>query len=180
MSDVHKILRRYFGELGRQVTVDSIRYGAFFCTGVEAVAGTDSVSLGWRIQDTRAGEEVVVPPEGIISNSASEAICLTQWLFNGSTPRLVFYDRGSNVNIISGENENENENEDLEIIYTGSGRIQVAEGKEVSTGYGVYNATMGPTVSSVAEPEQPGATLFGRSRNNYTFSAPAPAQESLL
>ena len=34
--------------------------------------------------------------------------------------------------------------------------------------------------SSVAEPEPPGAALFGRiqSRNNYTFSAPAP--ESLL
>ena len=85
------------------MTVDSIGYGVFFCTGVEAVSWNKFHISGMENPGYETGEEVEVPPERIFSDSASAAIYLTQWLFILSAPQLVFCDCGSNINIISGE-----------------------------------------------------------------------------
>ena len=117
-SDVYDSLQKYLGRLGREVTADP-----FLCSWTREPY---PVRLGQR-------EETLPSSNRVRSCAASEAIYLTQRVHVGSTPQLVFYNRGSNVNIIVGEVV---ENEELEIIYSQAGRVRVAWGHQVSTEYG--------------------------------------------
>ena len=69
---------------------------------------------------------------------------LTQWVMAGSSPRLVLYDCGSNTNMIQREVA---ENQELKILSGRAGRIKVAGREYVSTGFGSYKATLGPSRS---------------------------------
>ena len=62
----------------------------------------------------------------------------------GSSPQLVLYERGSNVNIITEEMV---ENKELEIVSARAGKIKVAGGDYVSTDFGTYKAVLGPSRS---------------------------------
>ena len=60
----------------------------------------------------------------------------------GSSPQLVIYDRGSNTNMIRGEIA---ETEGLDILSARAGRIKVAGGDFISTGFRSYKTTLGPS-----------------------------------
>ena len=60
----------------------------------------------------------------------------------GSSPQLVIYEWGSNTNMIQGEIA---ETEGLEILSARAGRIKVAGGDFISTGFGSYKTALGPS-----------------------------------
>ena len=91
--------------------------------------------------NTRTGEEVSVPTDSIVPAPVDHPTYILQWIRIGSSPVLVFYDRGASLNLIQGDIA---EREGLPLVCDSPGKLRVAGGLEIDTVYGVYKVSLGP------------------------------------
>ena len=91
--------------------------------------------------DTQTGEREYSDDIDISEDSEDDAFFLMQWIKIGaSTDCLVLFDRGSNVNLISGPLA---EQAGLQVVSDRPSTIKVVGGEEISTQYGKYKVTLG-------------------------------------
>ena len=110
-SDLYETLQKYFGgRMGLEVMADWICYGSFVCSWDGELS----------LMEEGRRDEVSPCPGRAWNTRGPKAIYFNQWVQIGSTPQLVFYDRDSNTNIISGEMA---ENEELKILSARAGRV---------------------------------------------------------
>ena len=94
--------------------------------------------------DTQSGTRDHNGNISIQKESRDDAFFLMQWIKIGSSDCMVFFDRGSNVNLIDGQLA---ESEKLEVISQKSSTLKVVGGEDVSTEYGTYKLTLGSNKS---------------------------------
>lgn len=91
--------------------------------------------------DTRTGEREYEESLEIPKEPEEDAFFLMQWIKIGpSVDCLVLFDRGSNVNLISGPLA---EQAGLQVVSSKPSTIKVVGGEEVSAQYGKYRLTLG-------------------------------------
>ena len=94
--------------------------------------------------DTQSGTRDHNADISIQKQSRDDAFFLMQWIKIGSSDCMVFFDRGSNVNLIDGRLA---ESEKLEVISQKPSTLKVVGGEDVSTEYGTYKLTLGSNKS---------------------------------
>ena len=111
------------GKITGEITPETICYGVYV-----------SSWAGERFSVSCKGESEPRCSEAGFAATPATAY-LTQWVMIGSTPHLVMYDHGSNINLIWGKVA---ETQEQQMISNQAGRITVAGGGHVSAHFGSY------------------------------------------
>ena len=149
-NEVHNQVERYMGKLTPGIDENSLKYAVNFLHQVYSVIPNTVTDQGkpqtehelnpvihTQTGQTKGYNEVVIIPE-----ITEHAAYLMQTIKIGNSEILVFFDRGANVNLISGELA---ETEGLTKSSLKPTRLTVVGGNSIRTQYGQYKFCLGPT-----------------------------------
>ena len=107
---------------------------------LNTLTGTPNPDSDPPVIDTHTGERDYSGEHLMDAEPENDAFFLMQNIRIGDSDCLVLFDRGSNVNLISGPLA---EQEDLQIISDKPSTIKIVGGEGISTQYGVYKLVLG-------------------------------------
>ena len=149
-NEVHNQVERYMGKLTPGIDENNLKYAVNFLHQVYSVIPNTVTDQGkpqtehefnpvihTQTGQTKGYNEVVIIPE-----ITEHAAYLMQTIKIGNSEILVFFYRGANVNLISGELA---ETEGLTKSSLKPTRLTVVGGNSIRTQYGQYKFCLGPT-----------------------------------
>ena len=129
-----------FANFGFVALIDACGCTADACTHHTKTLSSPKTDGSPPVIDTRTGERNYDMDHQVPPTPEHDAFFLMQWIKIGESECLVLFDRGSNVNIISGPLA---EREGLQVISSKPSSIRIVGGEEISTQYGQYRVVLG-------------------------------------